>query len=49
MTNPICKKCNKKLENGFHLSALGTCPSCVAEWILDYKKMHDRRYGKRKV
>ena len=44
----ICQKCNKELKDGYRLSDLGTCPSCVMEWALDYKRMHDRRYKARR-
>ena len=40
MANEICVKCNKELEEGYHLSGLGTCPSCVREWINEYTNLH---------
>ena len=43
MSKEICVECNKELEEGYHLSGLGTCPSCVREWIKEYTNPHKRK------
>ena len=47
-TLPICVKCNKHLQEGYHLSALDYCPACTSEWVKDFMKLQ-RAPRKRKV
>jgi hypothetical protein len=43
MKQEPCVKCGAMC----YRSGLGTCPKCVSDWVMEYKKMHDKRYGKR--
>jgi hypothetical protein len=40
-----CKKCHTTGE--WYLSALGTCPACVREWVKDYRHRPARADGYR--